>query len=162
MTRGKYAAKAAGQRAAAANETAESLKAQLADERATSAREITDLKAEVQRLAGQLTTAVKTMAAAEVERVQAEATAQVETERNKRVERALAIAEVLNRNGVHLPADGYADIADALDVSMGEFLGASAKTRAARRSSAAKARYVAALKDRGLGLSEIIAGPPGR
>ncbi len=162
MARGKYAVKAAGQRATAAAETVEALKAQLAEERATAAREIAELKTENQRLAGQLTSAVKTMAAAEVDRVRVECRAEITKERGRQVEKAVAIAAVLDRDGAHLTMGGYADIADALGVSMGDFLSSTATTRASRRATTTTARYVEALKDRGLNLKQIVAGPPGQ
>jgi hypothetical protein len=155
MARGKYAAKAAGQRAAAAAETVETLTARLAEERTAAAREVADLKTENQRLAGRLTSAVRSMAAAEVERVRLEAAGQVEALRESHRTAALSVAVLLGASKPEPEAETLRAIADILGVPLGEFLAATGEPtlggRATRRFSSAKYAQGQALLESGYG-----------
>lgn len=83
MARGKQAARAANRRAAVAADTVESLRAQLAEERAKSASEISALKMRVEQLGGRLTSAVALLANEEIQKAKEHAQASIKAEREK-------------------------------------------------------------------------------
>jgi hypothetical protein len=114
MARGKYATRAANARAETAGERADRLEVALAEERSARAREVAALKTEVQRLAGQLTTAVMTMAAAEVERVRAESVAQIEAIRSESAQRGLDAMRLLEGKMLNLSPKIHSDLEDLL------------------------------------------------
>jgi hypothetical protein len=138
VAKGKYAARAASARVSGAQETVERLRQQLAEERAAAAHEIASLKTENQRLAGKLTSAVKSMASAEVERVQRQAAdavaaarqdamGEVRIEREAARERAFAALKVI-RDYVHtLPVQAWPQLYDALGVTADEVYAAGAE-----------------------------------
>lgn len=149
MARGKYAAKAAEQRAAAAADTVDTLKAQLAEERAAAARDIAALKTENQRLAGQLTSAVKTMAAAEVERVRTEARELAQAERDQRHTKTLEAVRYLQVHHSGVDYEEWMKFLEMLGIEPGEAVGHYDIPRAARRVGADKARKAMSMVEQG-------------
>jgi hypothetical protein len=138
VARGKYAARAANARAESVSERADRLEAQLADERSASAREIAALKTEVNRLAGQLTTAVKDMAAAEVERIQREAAETLAAAKADWRSRAEAVMEELGSDPANnrMQTPTWANISALLEVPLGH---GSGNSRTGRRGSIKRA-----------------------
>jgi len=164
MTRGKYAAKANGQRADAAEHTVVALRGQLDQVRRERAVEVAALKAEISSLQGRLLNEVQALAAAEVQYVRSEAQARVDAERADRHEAGLQIARLLGSGDVSLPErSDWSRLAALLDLQVGEFYEAAglAETRTARRQTAKRMRHVDSLLARGMTLEQIDAGPPG-
>lgn len=133
VARGKYATRAANTRGEVAVERAARLEQQFSEERAASAREIASLKAEVQRLAGQLTSAVKGMAAAEVERVRTECAGVIKEAEAKRAANATAVIELLSPATTELSFSVWQQIVTLLDVP-----GIAVGSRSARRTNGKK------------------------
>lgn len=100
MTRGKYAAKANGQRAEAAANTVVALRGQLDQERCEHAAAVSALRAEVSSLQGQLLREVRKLAAAEVHRVEQQGAERLQAERDAHHHLALEVcrraAELMN------------------------------------------------------------------
>lgn len=141
MARGKYAVKAAGQRATAAAETVEALKAQLANARKTHAAEVAGLKTEVQQLAGKLTREVNSLAAAEVARVRSEARALVESEREARRAKAIEAWKFLLSLDLRIGYENAARVCELLGIDLGESVEQyGGVPRAARRLTNGRAR----------------------
>jgi hypothetical protein len=152
MTRGKYAARAANARAENVGQRAARLEAALAEERAERAREVADLKARIQQVDGQLTSAVTALAADAVLAAADTARRQVADERARSKDRALIALRVLERHGARLGGEGWADLYAALDVTRADArIGAdNPGTRGQRRERAAGFRAVARAHDAGL------------
>lgn len=138
MAKGKYAARAASARVSGAQETVERLRQQLAEERAAAAHEIASLKTENQRLAGKLTSAVKSMASAEVERVQRQAAEAIAAATADWRTRAEAVMEELGSDPANnrMQAPTWANISALLEVPLGH---GSANSRSGRRGSIKRA-----------------------
>ena len=120
MTRGKYAAKANGQRAEVAQNTAAQLRIQIEEMRREHAFEVSDLKTRIGSLEGQLIREVREMAAAEVERIRAEAHAEIEAERAQK-QQAFAEIVALCRSGKR-GGEFQTIMAGILGVRFGELL----------------------------------------
>lgn len=149
MAKGKYAARAANARAESASERADRLEAALTDERRIHAQESSDLRVQIQQLAGRLTTEVHKLAADAVNAARAEADKRVLDERAEAKERVLAGLRVLNNHSARMSGEGWADLYEALDITLAEHrvdigdLG----TRGHRRQTPAQFRKVALAAD---------------
>ncbi len=149
MTKGKYAARAANARAESVSERADRLDALLANERHVHAQEVADLKTQIQRLTGRLTSEVNRLAADAVNAAKAEAERRILDERAQGKRRALAGLRVLNDHSARMSGEGWADLYEALGTTLAEHrvdigdLG----TRAHRRQTPAQFRKVALAED---------------
>lgn len=117
MTRGKYAARAAGTRAEKSEATADQLRERLETERAAHAKETSELKTRIERLTGQLTTAVNGLASDRVATAEAEAAEQLNAERAEHRTKLLEMFRVLGRrleqgnaNDRHYTDDQFKDL----------------------------------------------------
>lgn len=143
MTRGKYAAKANGQRAEAAANTVVALRGQLDQERREHAAAVSALKAEILSLQGQLLREVRSLAASEVERVRAEAREAIEGERTSWRATAEKIALVVTSDDVRVTTEAFMELATLLGYESGEFLelATPGRSRNARRTSKADIKH---------------------
>jgi hypothetical protein len=141
MAKGKYAAKAAGQRATAAAETVETLKAQLAEERKTRAAESADLKTQIQQIAGRLTREVNDLAGAEIARAQSEARELIEAERAERHAKNLEAYRFLLTLDLNLDTENGFNLCALLGLDPGEAISNYQIPRYARRLSGDQARH---------------------
>lgn len=114
MTRGKYAAKANGQRAETAVNTAVSLRGQLDQMRRERDAEVTELKSEIGVLQGRLLREVRELAAAEVQRVQAEHEEALRAEREDHAARCRRMLEVLRADDVRMSGSTWNLLYEAL------------------------------------------------
>ena len=141
MARGKYAAKANGQRAEAAANTASALRVQIDQMRRDHVVEVAALKAEIDSLQGRLLREVRELAVVEVERVRSEAAAALESERARskdRLTRVAALLYIWDRG-----PKSTAELADLLGVKVGALAG-DGVNRNDRRTTSKIARAAAA------------------
>lgn len=146
MTRGKYAAKANGLRAEAAQNTVHSLRTQLEQARRDHAAEAADLKAQINTLQGRLVRDTQTLAADEVDRVRRAAREHLEAERAERHDTAVKIADLLSAEGctASLTQDRLGELVDLLGLDRGEMFGRDGN-RQARRVTKKRMRYADSL-----------------
>lgn len=94
MVRGKYAAKANGQRAQVAQNTASALRAQIDEMRREHAAEVVALKARVAALEGQLLREVRNLSNAEIHRAKQEAAERLRVEREAHRQQAIEVCRM--------------------------------------------------------------------
>lgn len=164
MTRGKYAAKANGQRAEAALNTVGALRRQLDQRDREHAAEVVKLKAEIASLQGKLLREVQALAADRVERIREECRAELAAERADRYKTAKKVAQFLGSNdNARLRLEAWPELAKMLGVDVGELItdwGAGVN-RHARRTTASKINETVQLEREGFTPEQIAAGPPG-
>lgn len=155
MTRGKYAAKANGQRAEAAANTVNALRAQLDQERRDRTAETSMLKTRIGTLEGQLLREVRELAADEVTRVRAEGRQALEAEHADRRTNAVAIANFLTEEGLFagLTQVQVGELTDLLGFDRNELL--DTRNRQGRRVTKKKLRYADSLIRRGFSPEDI-------
>lgn len=141
MTRGKYAAKANGQRAQVAQNVASVLRAQIDEMRREHLAEVAALNTRIAALEGQLLREVRDLAALEVKRVRSEAAAALEFERTQNRDRLMEITARLA--AWDRGPRSTAELADLLGVKVGALAGDNA-SRDARRTASKHARAAAA------------------
>jgi hypothetical protein len=162
VTKGKYAAKAAGQRAAQATDTVAELKAQLAAERTEHAREVVDLKTQVQQLAGRLTREVRDLSAAEIARAAAEARELVKAARDEQHAKALEVARLLLTLELGIGYEDWTKVCETLGIDPGQSISHYDVPRAARRLTNERAKHAMAQFEQNLRTGAPAAESPGR
>ena len=100
MTRGKYAAKANGQRAEAASNTVTALRGQIDEMRKLHAAEMAKAKSEINSLQGRLLREVRDLATAEVARAQQDAQRILADERKIAYERSIEVFRIIASHAV--------------------------------------------------------------